>query len=77
MYLYLLSQDENNGYDTYSSIVVCAENEEQARMITPCGATDIYNSAWASSPENVSVSLLGVAAPGIEEGIVLASFHAG
>ena len=31
MKLYLLSQDDNNDYDTYDSIVVCAESEEDAR----------------------------------------------
>ena len=33
--LYLISQTENNGYDTYSDAVVCAENEDDARHIHP------------------------------------------
>lgn len=33
--LYLLKQTENNDYDTYDSMVVCAENEEKARRISP------------------------------------------
>jgi len=35
MKLYKLSQDLNNNYDTYDSCVVCAENEDEARMIHP------------------------------------------
>ena len=35
MKLYLLSQDVNNGYDTYDSCVVCAEDEDAARRVHP------------------------------------------
>lgn len=35
MKIYLISQDENNCYDTYDSAVVIAENEEQARNMIP------------------------------------------
>ena len=35
MNLYLISQNRNNGYDTYDSAVVAAESEEKARMIRP------------------------------------------
>jgi hypothetical protein len=37
MNLYLLSQTENRGYDTFDSCVVCAPNEEQAKTTHPCG----------------------------------------
>ncbi len=33
--LYLISQNDNNHYDTYDSAIVCAESEEQARTISP------------------------------------------
>ena len=33
--LYLISQDVNNDYDTYSDAVVCAETEDDARHIHP------------------------------------------
>jgi len=33
--LYLLTQSENQGYDTYSDCVVCANNEDGARTIHP------------------------------------------
>ena len=35
MKIYLISQEENDDYDTYDSAVVCAENEEEARSICP------------------------------------------
>ena len=35
MNLYLISQTENEDYDTYDSAVVCAETETQARRIHP------------------------------------------
>ena len=35
MKLYLLSQQANNNYGTYDSLVVCAGSEEQARKISP------------------------------------------
>ena len=33
--LYLIRQNINNDYDTYSDAVVCAENTEQAQHISP------------------------------------------
>lgn len=35
MKVYLISQDINDGYDTYDSAVVIAENEDAARKISP------------------------------------------
>lgn len=40
MNIYKLSQNINNGYDTYDSCVVCAENEEEARLIHPSEFVD-------------------------------------
>jgi hypothetical protein len=37
LYLYLLSQNTCRGYDTYSSAVVAAHSEEEARQIHPAG----------------------------------------
>lgn len=37
MHLYKLSQEINNEYDTYDSLIVCAESEEDARTISPSG----------------------------------------
>jgi hypothetical protein len=80
MKLWLISQDENNGYDTYDSAVVAAETLEEAQKTHPGGDADewgrLYN-AWARSPDAVTVKLLGTADASIGPGIVLASFNAG
>lgn len=92
MNLYLLTQDENNDYDTYDSCVVAAESPEDAVLINPNG--EVYGSnpaskfdgwdkgtrrdygTWCSSPEKVKARLVGVAAEGVT-GVVCASFNAG
>ena len=43
MKLYKLSQNINNGYDTYDSAVVCAGSEEEARKIHPSEYVTHYN----------------------------------
>ena len=40
MKLFLISQNVNTAYDTYSDAVVCAENEEEAKKIHPNGDYD-------------------------------------
>lgn len=35
MNIYKISQNINNGWDTYDSAIVCAESEEDARKIHP------------------------------------------
>lgn len=81
MNLYLLTQDDQRGYDTYDSMVVAAENEDDARHVHPYGErewdAEFRSSAWASSPELVTAELIGVATEGTERGIVLSSFNAG
>lgn len=86
LYLYKLSQDINNDYDTFDSAIVAAENEESARMIVPgnFGWEDYYKdyknthyAPWADRPDQVKVQLIGIADSTIEKGIVLASFNAG
>ena len=80
MNLYLISQDENNWYDTYDSAVVCAEMEEQARMIHPKkkewdGVED--NWKWCAA-KHVKAQLIGEAVPEMESGtVVCASYNAG
>jgi len=85
MKLYVISQSENNDYDTYDSAVVCAENEEEARKIHPSEYAedkwwekpkDPY-SPWATKLENVDVKYIGEATEGVEPGIIIASFNAG
>ncbi len=80
--LYLISQNKNNGYDTYDSAVVCAYTEEEAKHMYP-GNGKAWDSiserkryAWAA-PEFVTVQYLGWAHASIEIGVVCASFNAG
>ena len=80
MKLFLISQDENVGGDTYDSAVVCASNEAAAKLVRPDGIpwTSRYRwLSWCSSPENVTVKYLGRAASGVRAGVVCASFNAG
>jgi len=80
MNIYFLSQDENNDYDTFDSVIVCAENEEDAKRMHPSGE-DGWGGAypdWASSPDKVECTLIGVSCDNdIAPHVVLASFNAG
>ena len=87
MKLYLISQKENNNYETYDSAVVCAESEEQARNVNPDKwkfgeDTEFMNwskreYSWCSSPDKVTVEYIGEAKEGSTVGVVLSSFNAG
>jgi hypothetical protein len=79
MKLYLISQNVNNGYDTFDSAVVSANSEEDARTIHPGdypwdGMREAYG-PWTDS-NNVVVEYLGEYA-GVERGVICASFNAG
>jgi len=83
MNIYLISQDENNDYDTYDSAVVIAKDEHAARLTKPGGvrAGEVWNgtvdqySSWTDA-KNVTVKFIGVSLSH-EPGIVCASFNAG
>lgn len=80
MNLYLISQKENNNYDTYDSAVVVAENEWKAKHIHPNGTIMDFETTsdfhcW-TTPDNVKAELIGVAKEG-EYGVICASFNAG
>jgi hypothetical protein len=89
--LFLISQNENLGYDTFDSAVVCAESAADTRQMHPeCSWEHIKFSdkqnakqwtttmgfTWAVRPGGVSVRRLGPAYR-VARGIVLASFNAG
>ena len=81
MNIYLISQDKNEGYDSFDSAVVVAENEEKAKLIHPCGNTDwdgIKNEYydWAKA-EYVSVELIGIATGNDVPRVICSSFNAG
>lgn len=82
MKLFLISQNQNNDYDTYDSAVVAASDEEAARQMDPGTGSPVKEwnrqySSWCAGPEHVTVRYLGEAADGVEHGIVCASFNAG
>lgn len=88
MNLYLLRQNTNNDYDTYDSVIVAAENEEEARKIHPSPYQDsvtgipwyelpIKYSDWAYKLDQVKVTFIGIAKEGTDKGVILASFNAG
>ena len=78
MNIYLISQSENNDYDTYDSAVVYAKDEEEAKTVNPGGEYGQSQSTWCSSPDKVTVELMGEANEDIKEkGIILSSFNAG
>jgi hypothetical protein len=79
MKIYLLSQTENNEYDSYDSCVVCAENEDDAKTIAPDGGYypkwSKYN--WVTSPDLVQCKEIGIANDDQVRGIICASYNAG
>lgn len=86
MNLYLISQDANNDYDTYSDAVVVAESEEAAKLIHPDGSKTLPTAEddewryrdWVKIPDQVNAKLVGTAAEGLQAGqVICASFHAG
>ena len=78
MNLYKISQTENLGWDTYDSAVVAAESEQLAKETNLCSCEWGYeHSSWASSPDKVTVELIGVAVEGTKAGVIVASFNAG
>ncbi len=93
LFLWKLSQDENNGYETYDSAVVVARGHAAASMVHPVGDKVYWNGTdwlWAddnsefgmdswAEPRQVKVVLVGEANPGLfDEGdVVCASYNPG
>ena len=79
--LYLISQNENDGYDTYDSAVVAAPDENAARLIHPeTGLTaiaDDWRWTWVSDSSKVNVKLIGQALNGTKIGAICSSYNAG
>lgn len=76
MNLYLITQTVNNDYDTYDSAIVCAKDATAAKQFHP-GRRQWDSMTWCDTPDQVKVKLIGTAAPGRSEGVVLSSFNAG
>lgn len=81
MKLWLIWQEVNTDYDTYSDAVVAAETEEAALATHPSGTENAWKhtwrSDWAKRPDQVRVRLLGDAVEGTEAGVICASYNAG
>ena len=82
MKLWLLKNETVEGYDTYDSAVVAAEDEATARMIHPLYCIDDWDGKAGKYPcwcdaEDVIVQYIGTADISIEAGVVCASFNAG
>ena len=75
-------EPEDPGYGTYTSCVVIAASEEDARYIHPDGKVREQNdlAEWTETwvlPENVSVTRIGIADPHLKTGVVCADYFAG
>ncbi len=78
MNLYLISQNESNGYDTYDSAVVAAETNLKARKTHPIpGLEGSWDLDWSSSFQTVDAKFIGKAKKGMKAGVICASFNAG
>ena len=83
MKIFKLSQSQNEGWDTFDSLIVVADSEEEARLIHPAEEYEIEidwgepYSSWCSSPNDVKVEYLGEAKEGTKKGIILTSYNAG
>lgn len=90
MNLYLLTQEQNTCYDTYDSMIVCNETEEDAKEMLPYSNGEPFETFkthhekysweimdWATSSEYVNCKLIGIANENIKIGIILTSFNAG
>ena len=78
MKLFKISQSKKVGYDTYDSAIVAAEDDVSARSIHPSGLKwSAKSGCWCAKPEYVTAEYIGEAAPGIEQGVILASYNAG
>jgi len=75
--LFLLTQTERRGYDTYDSVIVCALSDSEARNIHPNTIVGWGSRSWCSSPDAVQVQHVGYAKTNVPVGVVLASFNAG
>jgi len=93
MKIYKIWQTVNNDYDVYDAAIVVAENEEDARMMTPnTYAGNIYypypverrfgwgrelGTDWVYDIKDVNVEYIGEAKEGMPKGVVIGSFNAG
>lgn len=88
-YLYLVKRTDRIGYDEYDSFVVCAENEDEARRVSPDGEIffkeglpDAYRSyfkwVWTDAIETLDVTCIGIASTSLKKRqVICSSYNAG
>jgi hypothetical protein len=81
MNIYKISQTEQEGYDTYDSAIVVANDPEEAAKIYP-GGGELYRwtTDWVGTGESekVKVEYLGMYDGDLSAGsVILASYNAG
>jgi len=88
MNIYLLTQFDSTGYDTFDSMIVIAKSPQQAILIHPEASwydedilshdrwSDKLGQSWADSPSTVAVEFIGKAKVKGPR-IVCTSFNAG
>ena len=87
LYIFHLSQDILNDYDTYSDCIVVASNVETARTISPDGdrfkdgqwSSGRSLGSWPNDPRHVQVGEIGILTDKTkkEGDVICASFRAG
>ena len=86
--LWIITQDVNNGYDTYDTMLVAAYTMDEARRTHPNGKVvpDLdtlwvsgYGASqpWATFPSQTKATYIGEAALSVLPGILMTSFNAG
>lgn len=75
MNIYLVTQNFNNTYDTFDSMIIIAKDDEKAKDISILDRKDDPDT-WATR-NHLKADLLGKAVKGSEEKIVFQSFNAG
>ena len=86
MKIFKIWQEENNGYDTYDSAVVIAENVTEAKKFHPGGTYD-YDEEGNGKEDRpygtwvkrkfVKARKIGETKHNCEKGVIVASFNAG
>lgn len=77
MKLYLLTQTDNNTWDSFDSCIVCAKDVDDAKSITSTGNVFKENSisTWAQAVDSIICKEVGTANDNQERGVVIASFN--
>lgn len=81
MNIYLITQTEQWGYDTYDSAIVVSESAEEAKSFHPNGEIKITDESldysWTEDIKKVTAVKVGETTFYNESQVLLASFHAG